>query len=68
MYLSKPSIIYGFHGMDEDAALPILLKKTTSNTVIIHMIGLAMVFIFGKTIMKEPFNMLLKIKQEKTRE
>ncbi|AJJ70967.1 hypothetical protein BZ23_1324 [Yersinia pseudotuberculosis] len=27
MYLSKPSIIYGFHGMDEDAALPILLKK-----------------------------------------
>lgn len=27
MYSSKPNIIYGFHGMDKDAALPILLKE-----------------------------------------
>lgn len=31
MYSSKPSFIYGFHGMDKDVALPILTKESNFN-------------------------------------
>jgi hypothetical protein len=44
MYLTKPSFVYGFHGIDRDAA--------------IRIIGSAMEFTFGKIIIKELDSML----------
>lgn len=65
MYSSKPTFVYGFHGIDKRAALRILLQKTTLYIVITHMTGLVMVFISGKTTMQELFNMPKKTKKEK---
>ena len=39
MYSSKPSYVFGFHGLDKDIAFDILTQKKNLNTVVMIMIG-----------------------------